>query len=337
MKLSELAEKIRCQLNGDGEIEISSVMPIEEAGPGSVTFVANPQYQPLLKETKASAVIVAIDEIEVSTPTLRCDDPYLAFAQAVELFHQPLTMPEGIDPRASISESATLGKNCSVGAFAVISDDVRIGDNARIDPHVVIYPNTKIGNDFRAYSHVTIRESVIIGDRVILQPGSVIGADGFGYVLGDDGKATKISQAGIVEIGNDVEIGANTTIDRAAIGATTLADGVKIDNLVMIAHGCSIGEGSAIAGQSGLAGSTKIGRFVRFGGQVGTAGHLKIGDGVQAAAKTGIPSDVEAGKIIGGYPAQDIQSWRRSVAIMPKLSKVLRRLRRLEKHLEVEE
>ena len=264
---------------------------------------------------------------------MRCADPYLSFSKAIELFYVPPPQPQGIHPTAVIAASATLGRDVSVGAFCVIGEEVVIGDGARLDPHVVIYPQVHIAGGFRAYAHVTIRERVTIGHRVILQSGCVIGGDGFGYVIGADGTARKIVQGGTVTIEDDVEIGANTTIDRAAVGATVIRRGAKIDNLVMIAHGCSIGEGSALAAQVGLSGSTRVGRFVRIGGQVGSAGHLTIGDGAQIAAQSGIPNDVPAGSIVGGYPAVEIHAWRRVSAAVLRLPELLRRVRRIENAL----
>lgn len=330
MKLAEIAERLGCELRGDGTVEIHGLAPIEEATPGTLTFVANPRYRPHLQTTRASAVIVATNEAELPLPSLRAADPYLAFSQAIELFYVAPPAPSGIHPTAVIAPSARLGRDACIGAFCVIGEDVVIGDGARLDPHVVVYPEVRIGDAFRAYAHVIVRERARIGHRVTLQSGCVIGGDGFGYVMGADGTARKITQAGTVVIEDDVEIGANTTVDRATIGATTIRRGAKLDNLVMIAHGCTIGEGSALAAQVGLSGSTRVGRFVRMGGQVGAAGHLSIGDGAQIAAQSGVPNDVPAGGIVGGYPAVDIHIWRRMSAALPRLPELLRRVRRLE-------
>jgi UDP-3-O-[3-hydroxymyristoyl] glucosamine N-acyltransferase len=333
MKLGEIAERLGCELGGDANIEIHAMAAIEEAEPGTLTFVANPRYHPYLRSTRASAVIVGLTEGDVPLPCLRAADPYMAFAQALELFYVPPPLPSGIHPTAVIAASASIGRDAAIGPSCVIGEEVTIGDDARLDAHVVVYPQARIGSAFRAYAHVVVRERVVIGDRVTLHSGCVIGGDGFGYVIGTDGSTRKIVQAGTVVIEDDVEIGANTTVDRSAVGATVIRRGAKLDNLVMVAHGCSIGEGSALAAQVGLSGSTRVGRFVRMGGQVGTAGHMSIGDGAQVAAQSGVPHDVPAGSVVGGYPAVDIRLWRRMSAAATRLPELLRRVRQIENAL----
>ena len=333
MKLSEVAQRLGCELRGNGETEICGVNGIDEAGPGELTFVANKKYLAKLPATKAAAVILAPEAPEVSLPSLRTANPYLAFAQALELFYPPYVPPEGVHPTAVISPSARMGAHASIGPYAVIGENVVIGETARIFAHVVIYPNVSIGHHFTAHAGVVVREGTRIGDRVVLQGGVVLGGDGFGYVPLPDGSTYKIPQSGVVVLEDEVEVGANTTIDRATVGATVIRRGAKIDNLVMIGHGCEVGEGTLLAAQVGLSGSTKLEAGVRMGGQVGAAGHLTVGKNTLVAAQSGIPRDVPANSVIGGYPAVNIRSWRRYSAVLPKLPEVLRRLRRLEQTL----
>jgi UDP-3-O-[3-hydroxymyristoyl] glucosamine N-acyltransferase len=334
MKLAELAQRLQCELRGDGTVEITGVNGIEDAKANEVTFVANKKYLSKLATLKAAAVILSPSDPEVPLPSLRTLNPYLAFAKTLELFSPPLVPPAGIHPTAVIAPSARIGEQASVGPYAVISDDVVIGEHARIYAHVVIYPDVRIGNHFTAHAGVVVREGTRIGERVILQSGVVLGGDGFGYVPLPSGQAYRIPQTGIVILEDDVEVGANTTIDRAAVGATVIRRGAKIDNLVMIGHGCDVGEGALLAAQVGLSGSTKLEAGVRMGGQVGAAGHLTVGKNTQVAAQSGIPHDVPANSVIGGYPATDIYSWRRYSVLLPQLPELARRVRRLEKALQ---
>jgi len=335
MKLAEIAVRLGCELVGDGEVEIERLEPIESAAPGSLSFLANPRYRSHLATTGASAVIVAQSEPAIAIPTLRAADPYFAFARAIDLFYLPPPLPEGIHPSAVIAASARIGADARIGPHCVIGERVVLGPRACLDAHVVLYPEVMVGADFRAQANVTVRERVRIGDRVCLQPGCVIGGDGFGYAPGPDGRIYKITQSGTVVLEDDVEIGANATVDRAAIGETRLGRGVKIDNLVQVAHGCTIGPGSMLAAQVGLSGSTHLGRFVRMGGQVGTAGHLRVGDGATIAARAGLTNDVAAGETIGGFPQQRLEAFRRTMASLPRLPEIFRRLRRLEKRTGV--
>lgn len=337
MKLAEIAQQLRCELRGDGNIEITGVNSIDDAKANELTFVANKKYLSKLATIKAAAVILAPNDPEVALASLRTPNPYLTFAKALELFYPPLIPPVGIHPTAVIAPTARIGVQASIGPYVVIGDDVVIGDQARIFAQVVVYPHVHIGNLFTAHAGVVIREGTRIGDRVILQSGVVIGGDGFGYVPLPDGTAYKIPQTGIVVLEDDVEIGANTTIDRAAVGATVLRRGAKIDNLVMIGHGCDVGEGALLAAQVGLSGSTKLEAGVRLGGQVGAAGHLTVGKNTQVAAQSGIPHDVPENSVIGGYPATDIHSWRRYSVLLPQLPELVRRVRRLEKALRERE
>lgn len=336
MILQEIAERLVCRLVGDPRIEITGLAPIETAGPGDLTFLANPRYRGYLLSTKASAILLAEQDPEIATATLRSANPYLAFARAIALLYPPSAPAPAIHPTAVVASTATIGPDSYIGPYCVIAENTAIGARARLDAHVVVYERVRIGDDFRAQAHVTVREDTKIGHRVTLQPGVVIGGDGFGYVPNERMQIEKIIQAGRVVLADDVEIGANTTIDRAAIGETTIGRSVKIDNLVQIAHGCAVGDSSLIAAQTGLSGSTRIGRGVRIGGQVGTAGHLSIGDGAQVAAQSGVPGDVAAGTTVAGYPAEPIQIWRRIAAALPKLPELARRVRRLEREREGE-
>jgi len=330
MKLAALAAELDCELRGDGAIEIGAVRGLEDAGPGDLTFLANPRYAVQLGATRASAIILPASAPDVRLPSLRTAHPYLAFARALALFHRPRPAAPGVHPTAVVAPSARVAGPVSVGAYAVIGEDVEIGPRATIYPHVTIYPGVRIGADFVAHAGVVVREDVRIGDRVVLHPGAVLGADGFGFVPMPEG-AVKIPQTGTVVIEDDVEIGANTTVDRATLGATIVRRRAKLDNLVMVGHGCEVGPDSFLAAQVGLAGSTRLGRGVQMGGQAGAAGHLTIGDGVRIVAQSGVPSSVPPGQTIGGYPAVEVTRWRRVSAALLRLPELLHRVRRLER------
>ena len=331
MKLELIAQKLECKLRGDGETEITGVAGIEEAGPGDLTFVANRKYAASAQTARAAAILVAEDFPELQIPTLRTPNPYLAFARSIELFYTPPRPSMRVDPTAQISPSATIGPNASIGALAVIEDEVEIGADAVVGPFTHIGKGTRIGSAFRSYAHVSIREYCVIGNNVIVQDGARIGSDGYGYAKQDDGSYYKILQSGIVVIEDDVEVGANATIDRATVGETRIRRGAKIDNLVQVGHASVVGENTLLCAQAGLGGSSKIGNNVVLTGQVGVAGHLEIGDGVIATAQTGIPNSVEAGTIISGYPAIENRLWLKCSAIFKRLPELLKRIEALEK------
>jgi UDP-3-O-[3-hydroxymyristoyl] glucosamine N-acyltransferase len=263
--------------------------------------------------------------------TLRTSNPYLAFGHAVELFYQtPPSLP-GIDAAARIAPSAKIGPNASIGPYVVIEDDVEIGSNCILFPFVHLCRGARIGNNFKAYAHVSVREFCQIGNNVILQDGVKIGTDGYGYAKQNDGSYYKIVQSGIVVLEDDVEVGGNSTIDRATIGETRIRRGAKIDNLVQVGHASTVGENTLLCAQVGLAGSTKVGRDVILAGQVGAAGHLTIGDRAIATAQSGIPNDVEAGTVVSGYPSIENKKWLKSSVLFERLPELLKRIEALEK------
>jgi UDP-3-O-[3-hydroxymyristoyl] glucosamine N-acyltransferase len=335
MKLRDLAERLDCRLDGDGEVEIRRVTGIEHAQAGDLTFIANPKYHQHLLQTNASAVIVSADVPREGTGAslLRAADPYFAFAKAVGLLTHGEPPPHGIDRLSAVAPTARLGSDVSIGAFVVIGDGASVGARTVVYPNAVIGPHAVVGDDCIVHAHVSIRERVQIGHRVIVQDGAVIGADGFGFVRQPDGTHFKIPQHGGVVIEDDVEIGANTTIDRPAVGETRIGAGTKIDNLVQIAHGVIVGRRVVFAAQVGIAGSTMIEDDVVLAGQVGVAGHLRIGKGVVATAQTGIPNSVDAGTMISGYPAIPNRDWLKASAIFRQLPALKKRVAELEGRL----
>jgi UDP-3-O-[3-hydroxymyristoyl] glucosamine N-acyltransferase len=334
MRLAEIAGRLGCELRGDGEIEIQRVTGIEEAGPGDLTFLSNPKYLPKLKTTRASAIILSKVAPDVKVNSLRSDNPYLTFAKSIELFYSPSRPECGIHPTAIISPSAKIGKNPSIGPYVVIDAEVIIGDNVILHPHVVIFQGVRIGDNFLAYSNVSVRENCDIGNNVILQDGVVIGADGFGFAKRNDGSYYKITQSGKVIVEDNVEVQANSTIDRAAIGETRICKGAKIDNLVQVGHGSKVGENTLLCAQVGLAGSTDVGNNVILTGQVGVAGHCRVGDNVIATAQSGIPSDVENGKMVSGYPAIDNRLWLKASVVFSKLPEMSKKIREIEQKVD---
>ncbi len=329
MKLGELAKRLNCTLEGPGETEITGVTGLDEATPSEVTFLSNPKYRRKLRTTRAAAIIAGQDVESPGPALLRSENPYLAYARAVEIFHPPHRPPAGIHPTAVISGGVKLGRNASVGPYVVIEEGVEIGDDCVLKSFVIIYRGAKIGARFLAHSHAVVRENVRIGNDVILQNGAVIGGDGFGFARQADGSYYKIVQAGTTVVEDNVEVQVNSCIDRATTGETRLRRGVKVDNLVQVAHACEVGENTLLCGQAGLAGSTRLGRNVVLAGQVGVAGHLTIGDNVIATAQTGIPADVEAGKIISGYPGIENSLWLKCAAIYARLPELYGEIRKL--------
>jgi UDP-3-O-[3-hydroxymyristoyl] glucosamine N-acyltransferase len=331
MKLTELAERLGAELvagegGAVGDVEVLGVAGIEEAGPGQVTFVSNPKYAGLAKVTRAAAVIVEPGFGEVAVPTLRVKNSYLAFARAIECFYQAPVYKPGVHATAVIADGVKMGARAHVGAYVVVSEGCMIGEDAVLLPHVVLYPGVSVGDRFFAHAHAVVREGCRLGDDVVLQNGAVIGADGFGFAK-DGGRWMKIVQSGVAVLEDAVEVQANACVDRASIGETRVARGAKIDNLVQVGHGSSVGENTLLCAQVGLAGSTTIGKDVILAGQVGVAGHLTVGDGAVATAQTGIPSDVAAGAVVSGYPAMDNREWLRMVASLKRVPEMVKRMR----------
>jgi UDP-3-O-[3-hydroxymyristoyl] glucosamine N-acyltransferase len=333
LKLTELARRLECRLEGDGDPDITRVTSLEAAGAGDLSFFTNSKYASALRTTRASAVILAEDAEPAPCAMLRTKNPYLAFARAVALFADGWTPAPGVHARACVADGATIAAGASIGPFAVIEEGSVIGARSVIHAHVTVGRGARIGEDCLLHTRVSIRERVRLGDRVVVQDGAVIGSDGYGFAHTADGAHVKIPQIGDVIIEDDVEIGANTTIDRPAIGETRIRAGTKIDNLVQIAHGVTIGKNVLLAAQVGIAGSTTIEDAVVLAGQVGVAGHLTLGKGVIATAQTGIPNSVEAGTMVSGYPAIPNRDWLKASAVFRKLPELRKTLSDLEARL----
>jgi UDP-3-O-[3-hydroxymyristoyl] glucosamine N-acyltransferase len=334
MKLGELASRLGAELRGSPDREVTGVKGIEEAGPTEITFVANPRYTALARTTRAAAVIVEPEFQELSAATLRIKNPYHAFNRALAFFYQPPAYPPGIHSTAVIDPTAEIGPDAHIDAYAVVGPKVRLGPHATLLPHVVLYPGVQVGSHFFAHAHAVVRENCVLGDNVTLENGAIIGADGFGFSKNEKGQWEKIPQSGPVRIGSRVDVQANATIDRATVGATEIGDGTKVDNLVQVGHGSRVGNDTLLCAQTGLAGSSVIGNNVILAGQVGIAGHCSVGDGVILTAQSAVSHDVPPGKVISGSPGFDNRIWLRAVAIFQRLPELLKRLDRLEKHVQ---
>jgi UDP-3-O-[3-hydroxymyristoyl] glucosamine N-acyltransferase len=334
MKLDELSARLGCELAGPGDVEIIGVAGIEQAGPGHLTFLANPKYAPRAKHTKAGAILVSEPLTGAAAISVVSKNPYHDFARALAMFYQPPRPAPGIHPQAAIAATARVGDGASIGPFAVVGDNVVIGRNAVLHPHTVIYAGASIGDDFCAHSHSVVRENCQIGNRVILQNGVVVGGDGFGFAKTSAGEHFKIVQSGITVIEDDVEIQSLSSIDRATVGETRVKRGAKIDSLVQVGHACVVGEDNIICAQTGLAGSSVLGKNVLLAGQVGVSGHLTIHDNAVVYAQSGIGGDVAAGAVVSGSPAFDSREWLRAITAFPKLPSLVRAMRQLEKRIE---
>jgi UDP-3-O-[3-hydroxymyristoyl] glucosamine N-acyltransferase len=343
VKLSELParlagvgpreQQIECTVEGDGDIDITRVAAIEDAGPGELTFFANPKYADALRRTRASVVIAAPSVSGIPCAVLRTADPHLAFARALGLFADAWRPAAGLHRLAFVDPGAVVAADASVGPFVFVGEGARIGARTIVHPHVSVGRFAEIGADCVVHAQASIRERVILGDRVVLQDGVVIGADGYGFARRRDGSHEKVPQIGRVVVEDDVEIGANTTVDRPAVGETRIGAGTKIDNLVQIAHGVQVGKNVLLAAQVGVAGSSVIEDQVTLAGQVGVADHLTIGKGTVATAQTGIPNSVDPGSFISGYPAISNRDWLKASAVFRKLPELRRLLSDLERRI----
>ena len=332
MLLSELAARTGARLDGDGNVDIVRMGTLEDAGPGSIAFLANPKYRRQLAATRAEAVIVAPDVAAgTALPKLVSSNPYATYAKVATILHPVRVPTPGVHPSAVISAGARIAASAAIGPYVVIGAGVAIGERAQIGAACVVGADAAIGDDAILHARVTVYEGCVVGARTIVHSGAVIGADGFGMAE-EAGRWLKIPQVGAVRIGNDVEIGANTTIDRGAIGDTVIEDDVKLDNQVQIGHNCRIGAHTAIAGCTGIAGSVRIGRNCKIGGAAMIAGHLSIADGVTISAGTGIMGSIDAPGIYTGiFPMLPYAEWKRVAVAMRRLGSLSARLKALER------
>ncbi|MCQ2111434.1 MAG: UDP-3-O-(3-hydroxymyristoyl)glucosamine N-acyltransferase [Bacteroidaceae bacterium] len=331
----QIAAFLQGQVEGDPKASVHTFAKIEEGTPGALSFLSNPKYNSYLYETESSIVLVNRDlvlEHPVKATLVRVENAYESIAKLLSLYESMKPAKKGISPLASISESATIGQDVYIGPFAVIGDNARIGDRTQIYPHVTIGDGASVGADSLLYHHVTVYHGCKVGNRCIMHAGSVLGADGFGFAPAEGGYE-KIPQIGIAELADDVEIGANTCVDRSTMGRTFVGKGVKLDNLVQIGHNVEIGENTVMSAQGGVAGSAKIGAWSMFGGQVGIAGHITLGDHLNCGAQSGIAGSEKGGQTLMGSPAMEHRIWARSAIITKKLPDMYRELQELKKEL----
>ena len=332
----QIAQVINGEIIGNENVTVNSFSKIEEGKPGSISFLANPKYTHYIYNTEASIVLIdknAILEKPVETTLIKVNNSYECIAKLLQMYEATKPKKTGIDPLAFVSTNAKIGKNCYIGAFAYVGDNVSIGDNTQIYPHTTICENTTIGESCTLYPNVTVYHGSLIGDRVILHAGSVIGSDGFGFAPSTNGY-DKIPQIGVVTIENDVEIGANTCIDRSTMGSTYIRKGVKLDNLVQIAHNTDIGENTVMSAQVGVAGSTKVGQWCMFGGQVGLAGHIVIGNKVFLGAQSGVPGNIKDNQQLIGTPPMKQRPYFKSQAVFRRLPELYKQINDLQKQVE---
>ena len=331
--LDELASIVGGTVEGDGSVAISDVASFDAAGPGEITFLADAKYLKRLKGTKAGAVIVRPGTIGApGVNLLLSENPHLAFARVIDLFRPLELPPQGVHPNSAVHPEASIGEGVSIGPFVVVEQGASIGPGAVLFPGAYIGRGASVGTDAILYPGVCVREGCVIGDRVIAHSNAVIGSDGFGYARAGS-RYHKIPQRGIVRVGDDVEIGACVTIDRATIGETVIGRGTKIDNLVQIAHNVVVGEDCVLVSQTGIAGSTIVGDRVQLGGQAGVAGHIEVGSDVMVGAKSGVTKDIPSRSVVSGMPALPHGEWLRSQTIVSKLPEMRKKIMELEKRL----
>lgn len=338
IKASQIADIIKGTVEGDPDVKVNYVSKIEDGKEGTITFLANPKYTPYIYATKASIVIVASGfkpEKEISATLIRVADPYQAFAQLLDFYNQIKLRKTGISKHAFIPRSATIGEDAYIGEFVVIGENAVIGHNVKLYPQVYIGDNVKIGDNTTLFPGVKVYSDNIIGSHCIIHAGVVIGSDGFGFAPQTDSNYNKVAQIGNVVIEDHVEIGSNTTIDRATLGSTIIRKGVKLDNLIQVAHNVEIGEHTVISAQTGISGSTKIGKFCMIGGQAGFINHITIADEVKIAAQSGVGKSItKKGEIVQGSPAFEIAQYRRSYVYFRKLTEIKDQLDRLTKWMD---
>lgn len=333
-KAKEIAELLKGKVEGDENAEVFKLAKIEEGEPGALSFLANPKYTQYIYQSEASVVIVSEDftaEQEIKPTLIRVKDAYGAFAGLLEVYNKIKLDKKGVSKQASIADSAKIGKDVYIGPQAVIGENAVIGDNAKIYPQTYIGDNSTVGSETTIFAGVKIYSDINIGNNCVIHSGAVIGADGFGFAPQEDNNYRKVAQIGNVIIEDNVEIGANTTIDRATLGSTIIRKGAKLDNLIQIAHNVEVGENTVIAAQSGIAGSTKVGKNCMIAAQVGIIGHITIGDNVKIAAQSGVSNSVKLDAVIFGSPAFDANNYRRSYVYFRNLPKIVERLEKLEK------
>ena len=338
MKFSakQIAEFIQGTIVGDENATVHTFAKIEEGIPGAISFLSNPKYTSYIYDTQSSIVLVNKDfepEREVKATLIKVDNAYESLAKLMTLYEQSQPKRTGIDPLAYVAPTAKIGENVYLAPFACVGDNAEIGDNTELHPHATVGRNAKVGNNCILYTNSNVYHDCIVGNNCILHSGSVIGADGFGFAPTPNGY-DKIPQIGIAILEDDVEIGANTCVDRATMGATIIRKGVKLDNLIQVAHNVEIGSNTVIASQTGIAGSTKVGEWCMFGGQVGIAGHIKIGDKVNLGAQSGVPGSIKSGQSLIGTPPIEMKNFFKSSAVFKKLPEMYMELNNLKKELE---